>query len=531
MGHSVRRPGGDHRGHGQLRLHHRSVPRARPRPDAAQPHPRRRHVTRGAARRCRLGLRDLPAVPRHAGAQGHGAERSLLRGALVGADLGARRGGVGPRRDRGRGGGDEAPRHRGDGGRRNRVRHLHPGAAQRRGRHPDALAARRRARDARAHRRARRGGQGRVHAHQGHDLDDSVAREHCGQQRPAGEHRGDVHRPERPRAGVPRGLANRRSARAGPRAVGPGRLLPAGHGVPAPPSVSAGGVPRMAAGDPRGRFGRIPRRPARSRVPLRAQGGGRHRDGAQPVLLPLLRDPHGHGGHLRQARRVRRTPGRGHGARAGPGPLRLAARLRARRRSRRPPRLQAVQHRRGAGERPAASSARDARTLGRRRAPLVPVRRGLRTAPARPLVARARRHRAAEGGAVGDEPGRRRLPHQGSRAARAGSLRRSAAVRSGHGGPRREGPGPGSAGRRDPGAYPGAGSARGLGQRETGGRCVGSGRRCGDTGESAARLRRLSTARRNPAARARGRGGAFDMNRKEGYVDLNSSQNPCNRYP
>ena len=104
--------------------------------------------------------------------------------------------------------------------------------------------------------------QGRVHAHQGHDFDDPVAREHCREQRPAGDDRGDVHRSERPRAGVPRACGDRRRARARPRAVGPGRLLPPRHGVPAPPPVSARGIPGVAAGHPRGRIGCVPRDPA-----------------------------------------------------------------------------------------------------------------------------------------------------------------------------------------------------------------------------------------------------------------------------
>ena len=146
------------------------------------------------------------------------------------------------------------------------------------------------------------------------------------------------------------------------------------------------------------------------------------------------------------------------------------------------------QHRRGQGEGPAAPPARHARALRRRRASVVPVRCRLRAAPARALVPRTWRHRAAEGRRVGNQPSRRRVPHQGSRAARAGCVRGSSAVRSGHGGPRREGSGSGPAGRRDPGAYPGAGGPRGLGQRYAGGRRCGSDRGLRNAGESAARL-------------------------------------------
>ena len=97
-----------------------------------------------------------------------------------------------------------------------------------------------------------------------------------------------------------------------------------------------------------------------------------------------------------------------------------------------------------------------------------------------------------KGGAVGDEPGRRRLPHQGPRAARSRCVRGPAAVRPGHGGPRREGAGPGPAGRRDPGAYPGEGGARGRGS--TGRRVVDEAGPIEvyslDAGESSAGLRR-----------------------------------------
>ena len=62
----------------------------------------------------------------------------------------------------------------------------------------------------------------------------------------------------------------------GREAVGAGRLLPARHGVPAPPSVSAGGVPRVAARDTGGRIGCVPRRPAPIpdfRTALKAEAG------------------------------------------------------------------------------------------------------------------------------------------------------------------------------------------------------------------------------------------------------------------
>ena len=134
-------------------------------------------------------------------------------------------------------------------------------------------------------------------------------------------------------------------------------------------------------------------------------------------------------------------------------------------------------------------------------ASLVPVRRGLRAAPARPLVARARRHRASPGGRLGDEPGRRRLPHQGSRAARPRHLRGPAAVRPGHGGARREGAGTGSADRCDPRAYRGDGGARGVDQRDAGRRRIGADRGSRNPGEPVTRFHGLKIGlRRNAAA-------------------------------
>ena len=52
----------DDGGDRQLRLHDRAVPAGRPRADDEEPHPGRRHVDRRAARRHRLGLRDLRRV-------------------------------------------------------------------------------------------------------------------------------------------------------------------------------------------------------------------------------------------------------------------------------------------------------------------------------------------------------------------------------------------------------------------------------------------------------------------------------------
>ena len=84
--------------------------------------------------------------------------------------------------------------------------------------------------------------------------------------------------------------------------------------------VSAGGVPGVAA---RPSSRKDPKHSSRmvreSGVQGRAEGGGGYRDSAEPVLLPLLRDPHGHGDHLRQALGVRRAPGRRPRARAGQG--------------------------------------------------------------------------------------------------------------------------------------------------------------------------------------------------------------------
>ena len=145
------------------------------RPDAAQPHPRRRACRWRRCARASTGTSRAIRNTSAARTQRHGAERGLVRRSLLGAHLRAGRGRFQTRRHQDRGRGDEAPRDRGAARRRGRLLHLDAGAAQRRERHPHALAPGRRARAAGADRRARRSRQRRVHAHQGHDHDGAVA--------------------------------------------------------------------------------------------------------------------------------------------------------------------------------------------------------------------------------------------------------------------------------------------------------------------------------------------------------------------
>ena len=89
-----------HGGDGQLRLHHRALQARRPRPHHAPPHPRRGHVARRAARRHPLGLRELPAISRHAAEPGRRPQRRLLRRPFGDPHLRDGRGGNRAHRDR-----------------------------------------------------------------------------------------------------------------------------------------------------------------------------------------------------------------------------------------------------------------------------------------------------------------------------------------------------------------------------------------------------------------------------------------------
>ena len=287
---------------------------------------------------------------------------------------------------------------RGPARRRDRLRDLDARAAQRRERHPDAVAPRRRARAAGAHRRARRGRPRRVHAHQGHDVDDALAREGLGRaQRPAGDDRRACSSiPAIPSACSASSPRSRRRARAGAscgRQVG---CFPLGmeftlrHPYPLEafiawrPAIEAPTRPD------------VPSRPRRSGVPASAQGGG-----ARPRGVPnrfsdkTLAAPDDHGASRGRsiAALVGRNDRRSSRAVAGSDPFDvfldfgLDGELDAmfdcqlfntdedevRKLLRHPQRRR--------------------RALGRRRPSLVPVRRRLRAAPLRPLGARARRPR------------------------------------------------------------------------------------------------------------------------------------------
>ena len=198
-----------------------------------------------------------------------------LRRPLLRAHLGARRPGQQARGHRGGDRRDAAHRARGDAHRRHRLRHLDPRAAQWRERRAHALAPGRRARDARADRRPRRGRARRVHADQGHDVHRALAREDRRGERPARDDRRDVRRPRRPDPRVQGARRDRGGPRARARALGPGRLLPARHGVHPAPSLSARGLHGLAPrhrGRGRGALSRGPRRPL---VPRGAQGRDR----------------------------------------------------------------------------------------------------------------------------------------------------------------------------------------------------------------------------------------------------------------
>ena len=160
----------------------------------------------------------------------------------------------------GRDRGDAAARAGSGQGGRHRLRDLHARAAQRRRRHPDALPAGGREGDARAHGRARRGRARRLHADQGHDLHHPLAREDRGRQRPARHDRGHVRGPGRSHARLQGAGRDRAGARPRPRALGAGGLLPARHGVHAPPPLPARGADGVAARDDGARSGALPRR-------------------------------------------------------------------------------------------------------------------------------------------------------------------------------------------------------------------------------------------------------------------------------
>ena len=68
-----------HGGDRQLRLHHRALPRRRPRAGDAQPHAGRGHVARSAAQRRALGFRVGAGVSRHARGPGLGDQHRRLR--------------------------------------------------------------------------------------------------------------------------------------------------------------------------------------------------------------------------------------------------------------------------------------------------------------------------------------------------------------------------------------------------------------------------------------------------------------------
>ena len=237
-------------------------------------------------------------------------------------------------------------------------------------------------------------------------------------QRPPGDDRGDVRRPRRSRARVPRARRDRGGARARPRAVGAGRLLPARHGVHAPPSLPAGGAPRLAArhrgattrratarvlADPsfRRAIKREAGEPGRAE-PLQRQAVGRTSTSWRcrgPSIAALVGRTIGE--LARESRAAIRSTASSTSASTASSTRMFDCRLfntdedEVRELLRHP--------------------ARRRRAVRRRRAPVVPLRRGLRPAPLRPLGARARRPHAGAGGAVGDQPRRRRLSHPGSR--------------------------------------------------------------------------------------------------------------------
>ena len=192
---------------------------------------------------------------------------------------------------------------------------------------------------------------------------------------------------------------DRGGARARPRALGPGRLLRARHGVHARASLYARGPDLLAPGD-RGRRRRgLQARARRSFVPSGPQGRGRHQGRAQPLLRSELGPPDHRRGAQTRTPRLDRQEGRPAGAGGGGRSLGLVPRLRPRGRSQGAVRLQAVQRRRGPGGRAAAPPPCGDRAVGRRRPLVVPLRRPLWAALARPLGARARRHDHRGGGA------------------------------------------------------------------------------------------------------------------------------------